>query len=133
MAATIDPATTPASKGGSTQAMLVEDTHRWLYISGQVPVDREGNVPSTFEDQCRLVWHNVTETLRAARMEVRDLVKVTTYLSDRRYADLNSAIRHEVLGSHRPALTVVLAGIFDESWLLEVEAVATARPADHPT
>jgi len=31
-----------------------------------------------------------------------------------------------VLGDHRPALTVVLVGIFDEGWLLEIEAVAAA-------
>jgi 2-iminobutanoate/2-iminopropanoate deaminase len=29
-----------------------------------------------------------------------------------------------VLGAHRPALTVIITGIFDEKWLLEIEAVA---------
>jgi 2-iminobutanoate/2-iminopropanoate deaminase len=29
-----------------------------------------------------------------------------------------------MLGSHSPALTVIIAGIFDEQWLLEIEAVA---------
>jgi hypothetical protein len=31
-----------------------------------------------------------------------------------------------VLGGREPALTVVIAGIFDEAWLLEIEAVAVA-------
>jgi hypothetical protein len=31
-----------------------------------------------------------------------------------------------VLGDLSPALTVVIAHIFDEAWLLEIEAVAAA-------
>jgi enamine deaminase RidA (YjgF/YER057c/UK114 family) len=31
-----------------------------------------------------------------------------------------------VLGDRSPALTVVVAGIFDERWLVEIEAVAAA-------
>jgi 2-iminobutanoate/2-iminopropanoate deaminase len=38
----------------------------------------------------------------------------------------NAAVRHEVLGGHSPALTIVITGIFDEAWLLEIEAVAAA-------
>jgi hypothetical protein len=31
-----------------------------------------------------------------------------------------------VLGDRSPALTIVIAGIYDEAWLLEIEAVAAA-------
>ena len=44
----------------------------------------------------------------------------------RDYALANREIRQEVLGSHSPALTVIIAGIFDEKWLLEIEATAAA-------
>jgi hypothetical protein len=33
-------------------------------------------------------------------------------------------VRQEFLGAHSPALTVIITGIFDEKWLLEIEAVA---------
>jgi 2-iminobutanoate/2-iminopropanoate deaminase len=59
-------------------------------------------------------------------MSLDNLVKVTTYLSDRRYGRENSEIRQEVLGGRAPALTVVIAGIYDEAWLLEIEALAVA-------
>jgi 2-iminobutanoate/2-iminopropanoate deaminase len=45
-------------------------------------------------------------------------------LSDRQYCEANSRIWREVLGGHRPALTIIIAGIYDEVWLLEIEAVA---------
>lgn len=39
---------------------------------------------------------------------------------------VNAIVCREVLGGHSPALTVVIAGIFDEKWLLEIEAIAAA-------
>lgn len=57
-------------------------------------------------------------------MAVDSIAKVTTFLSSRAFADENGAIRREVLGEHAPALTVIITGIFDEHWLLEIEAIA---------
>lgn len=47
-------------------------------------------------------------------------------LGSREHAAANTAIRTEVLDGYRPALTVVLAGIWDPSWLIEIEAIAAA-------
>ena len=108
------------------QAQLVSEPSRWLFISGQVPADADGKVPKTFEEQSRLAWRNVFAQLEAARMKVTDLVKVTVFLSDRQYRATNAAVRKEVLGGHTPALTIIITGIYDEEWLLEIEAVAAA-------
>lgn len=121
-----DPATVPAPQGGYSQSLHVAEASRWLYVSGQIPVTRGGAVPETFTEQATLVWRHVTACLEAARMDAGNLVKVTTFLSDRRFATENSAVRSEFLAGHRPALTVVVAEIFDPAWLLEVEAVAAA-------
>jgi enamine deaminase RidA (YjgF/YER057c/UK114 family) len=116
----------PAAVGGYSQAVEISGTQRVLYVSGQVPLDREDRCPPTFQEQCRLVWANIEAQLRAAGMSLDNLVKVTTFLSDRRHAAENSKVRREVLGDRTPALTVVIAGIYDEAWLLEVEVVAAA-------
>ncbi|UTP38053.1 RidA family protein [Phenylobacterium sp. LH3H17] len=108
------------------QAFEVEGVTRWLFISGQVPADRDGGVPQTFGDQCRLAWANVERQLAAGAMSLDNLVKVTIFLSDRLYRDENMRIRHEVLQARTPALTVIITGIYDEAWLLEIEAVAAA-------
>jgi 2-iminobutanoate/2-iminopropanoate deaminase len=114
----------PSASGGYSQAVEVDGASRLLFVSGQIPSSTDGRVPETFEEQCRLVWANVEAQLRAAGMTFDDLVKVTTFLSDRRFADENARVRREVLGTRAPALTVVVAGIFDEAWLLEIEAIA---------
>jgi enamine deaminase RidA (YjgF/YER057c/UK114 family) len=108
------------------QAQLVTAPSRWLFISGQVPVDANDRVPKTFEDQCRVAWRNVQAQLEAAEMKLADLVKVTVFLSDRQYRAANAAVRKEVLGAHTPALTIIITGIYDEEWLLEIEGIAAA-------
>ncbi|MGE0722916.1 MAG: RidA family protein [Alphaproteobacteria bacterium] len=122
----------PAPEGGYAQAVLTEGAQRILHVSGQIPVDRDGSVPVAFGDQCRLAWRNLAAQLRAAGMGLDDLVKVTTFLSDRAHAAENGAIRREVLGAHRPALTVLVAGIFDPAWQVEIEAVAIAPAGNDP-
>ncbi|WP_197696993.1 RidA family protein [Pseudoalteromonas piscicida] len=117
---------TPKAIGGYSQALLVENANRLLFISGQIPVGKNGDVPRDFESQCRLTWCNILEQLKAADMEAKNLVKVTTYLSSREFADTNGTVRRELLGSHNPALTVIIADIFEENWLLEIEAYAAA-------
>ncbi len=117
-------ALTIAPGGAMAMAYEVSAPARTLYISGQIPTRPDGSVPTTFDDQCRQVWANIDQVLADAGMTRRDLVKVTTYLSDHRYRADNSRIRREILGDHLPALTVVIAGIYDPAWLLEIEAVA---------
>ena len=116
---TIDPQ--PRSYG---HGALVTAASRTLFVSGQVPEDADGTVPDDFDAQCRLAWRNVLAVLEQAGMGVRNLAKVTVFLSDRRYREANARIRHEVLGGHSPALTIIVTGIYDQAWLLEIEAVA---------
>jgi enamine deaminase RidA (YjgF/YER057c/UK114 family) len=116
----------PAASGGYAQAVEVIGTARLLFVSGQIPLTVDGVLPETFRDQCRLVWANVEAQLRAAGMTLDNIVKVTTFLGDRSYAAENSAVRKEVLGIRSPALTVIISGIFDEAWLVEIEVVAAA-------
>jgi 2-iminobutanoate/2-iminopropanoate deaminase len=118
----------PAPSGGYAQAVRIDGIEALVFVSGQIPVDMDGAVPEGFADQCRLVWRSVEAQLRAAGMALGDIVKVTTFLADRAHAAENSAIRQEVLAGLTPALTVIIAGIYDPAWLLEIEVIA-ARAA----
>ncbi len=111
---------------GYAQAIEITGARRIVYVSGQIPVTPEGNVPDNFRDQARQAWHNVEAQLRAAGMSLHNIVKHTTYLSDRCYRQVNSDVRREVLGEHEAALTVIISGIYDEAWLLEIEVIAAA-------
>lgn len=129
MSVTIRPLTgdgSPPVEGAYPQAVEVTAPTRWLYLSGQIPVAPDGSLAADFSGQCDQVWTNIETQLSAAGMTLDNLVKVTTFLSDRRYALENRAVRVRRLAGRQPALTVIITGIFDAAWLVEIEAVAAA-------
>jgi 2-iminobutanoate/2-iminopropanoate deaminase len=109
-----------------SQAYEISSFQRLLFISGQVPEAPDGTVPADYRSQYRLAWANVEAQLSAAGMSFDNLVKVTIFLSDRRYVAESYGLRQEIIGDRSPALTIVIAGIYDEAWLLEIEAIAAA-------
>lgn len=116
----------PQPLGGYVQAMEVSGAQRLLFVSGQIPTEVDGTLPEGFADQARLAWRNVLAQLAAAGMGLDNLVKVTIFLSDRKYTPEYRAVRQEVLQGREIGLTTIITGIFDEKWLLEIEAVAAA-------
>jgi enamine deaminase RidA (YjgF/YER057c/UK114 family) len=120
----LNPADVPEPRVGYSQSIAVTGASELLFISGQIPENPDGTIPQGFPEQCRLAWANVVANLRAAGLGIGDLVKVTTFLTDRRFAEDNRTIRSEILGNARPASTVVVTGTLDPRWLLEIEAVA---------
>lgn len=106
------------------QAMHVKDAREYLFISGQMGVDLNGAAPRSFDEQAVLVWNNIDAQLRAAGMTKDDLIKVTIFLSDRKYTEGYRKARDAYLEGRQIALTCIITGIFDENWLMEIEAVA---------
>ena len=80
--------------------------------------------PLILRASARAVWRNISLVLATAGMTVAHLVKVTTYLTHQEQAAANGLIRREVLGSVRPALTVVVVQTLESQWLLEIDAIA---------
>jgi enamine deaminase RidA (YjgF/YER057c/UK114 family) len=121
----LNPSELPAPTGTYTHGTLITGARRTVFVSGQVPwADENGAVPQDFDSQCRIVWRNVLAVLAEAGMGVSNLAKVTTYLADRQYRAINGRLREEILGDHRPALTIIITDIYDAAWLLEIEAIA---------
>ena len=116
----------PVPAGGYVQAMEVANSARLLFISGQVPDTIDGTTPADFEEQARLIWRNLIAQLQAANMTLDNLVKLTFFLSDRKYIDGYRKVRREFLGDRTVSLTAIITGIFDEKWLMEIEAIAAA-------
>ena len=123
---TVERAAGPVAGGWLCAGLEVQGAGKLLFISGQIPQTAGGEVPDDFEAQAALVWRNVLAQLHAAGLGVDALVKVTTVLASREHAEANREARQHALGVHTPALTVIITGIFDERWLLEIEAIAAA-------
>jgi 2-iminobutanoate/2-iminopropanoate deaminase len=98
-----------------------------IYLSGQVALaDGHGIVgdgdPRAQAEQC---FRNLDALLRAAGTDLGAIVKLTCYLTDiGSYPDY-AAVKQALFASQPPASTAVLvAGLLDERFLLEVDAVA---------
>lgn len=120
----INAADAVAPVGGYAQAVEVRNASRTLYISGQIPADIDGTVPATFTEQAGLVWKNIEAQLRAAGMTFDNLVKVTYFLTSRDDLQENRAVRDAVLRGRKTASSLVIGGLANAAWLVEIEAIA---------
>jgi 2-iminobutanoate/2-iminopropanoate deaminase len=116
----------PQPVGGYAQAVELTGASRIVLVSGQVPVTADNKLPRDFETQARQAWANLIAQLHAADMTLDNLVKVTFFLSDRKYIPEYRRVRQEVLAGRTIGLTTIITGIFDEEWLLEIEGIAAA-------
>lgn len=106
----------------------VEAGSRLVYLSGQVGSDQDGNIGADFESQIRMTYANIEAILGDAGMDLTNLVKVTTYLTDRVNLAPMREIRKQILGDHKPAHTLlIVSGLAYEEFLIEVECVAATQ------
>ncbi|HEX4383583.1 MAG TPA: RidA family protein [Myxococcales bacterium] len=101
---------------------------RWLYSAGTPGMTSGGELPAGIEAQARLVWQNVVEILKKANMTVRDLVKVTSWLTNAADIPAYAKVRTEFLGEVQPAfMLAIVPGLIRPAVLVEIEIVAAAQ------
>ena len=99
-----------------------------IFMSGQVGRTLPaGDLLPDFEGQIRQTFVNIKAVLDDAGMDLTNIVKMTTYLTDRNNLAAMREIRKEILGGHKPAHTlVIVAGLAFEDYLIEVDCTAAA-------
>lgn len=103
-----------------------------VFVSGQVPVDVDGQLVGTeLDGQVRAVLRNLEACLTAAGCSLRDVVRVGVYLSSRGSFGRMNELYAEAFGSTRPARTTIVCGLMDERYLVEMDLVAV-RPTQGP-
>jgi 2-iminobutanoate/2-iminopropanoate deaminase len=98
-----------------------------LYISGQVARDTDGNVvgKGDMRTQARQVFQNLRQVLQAAGGDLKDLMKMTTYITSIDNFPAVAEIRNEVFQGELPASTlIVVKSLFNPDFLIEVEGIA---------
>jgi 2-iminobutanoate/2-iminopropanoate deaminase len=98
-----------------------------LFISGCIAVDGDGRLVGGDDvvAQTRQVFANLEAILAAAGASIRDVVKVTVFLTDVGDRAAVDTVRRAVFGDTRPASTLVEVSklVLDDA-LVEIEAVA---------
>ena len=96
-----------------------------VLVSGTAPVWPDGSCDPDPEAQARRCLEIIGAALGEAGAELGQVVRTRMYLTDRGDVDAVSRAHGAVFGEVRPASTmVVVAGLIDPRWKVEIEAEA---------
>jgi len=115
---------------GFSRAVRVGDV---IAVSGTAPVWDDGHVDRDVTVQARRCWRIALTALADLGGRPEDVVRTRQYVVDAADAEAVGAVHGEVFGEIRPASTmVVVAGLLDPRWRVEVEIDARASPHQEP-
>ncbi|MEL7311884.1 MAG: RidA family protein [Pseudomonadota bacterium] len=115
----------PVYEGIYSHAVEIRGATRSLLVSGQVGVAPDGTLPRDFEGQLEQAIANLKTVLSAANMSVRHITKLSIFLTHREDIPAAVNVRKRHFDGVRPAITTVLvAGLVEPDWRVELEAVA---------
>jgi 2-iminobutanoate/2-iminopropanoate deaminase len=103
------------------------ESGRLVYISGQVAWDANGNIvgKGDIHAQARQAFENLHQVLRAAGGDLRNLLKITTYLTKLEDFSAVAETRSTIFQGELPASTlIVVSSLFHPDFLIEIEGVA---------
>ncbi len=121
----VNPPTVHSTGGRYAHAALVTGAGRRLVISGQVGTAPDGTIIEGGPAQCAQVVANLKAILAAQGMGVRNIVKLTAFLTDPALIPAWRQAREAGFEGHVSASTLlIVAGLADPRWQIEVEAEA---------
>jgi enamine deaminase RidA (YjgF/YER057c/UK114 family) len=98
-----------------------------VYVSGTGPVGADKADAAT---QTRHILNIICSTLEKAQARCQDIVRTRIYLTHVEDWEAVGKVHGEFFGSIRPAATmVVVAGLLNPSWRVEIEAEAVVHSA----
>jgi len=106
-------------------AVEVEAGARLLFVSGQLALDKEGQVPEGVEAQATLIFENILAILSEAGMGREHLVRISTFLT--RPEDLKPymTVRDRYVADPPPASTLLIINGFSRpEFKIEIEVIA---------
>jgi enamine deaminase RidA (YjgF/YER057c/UK114 family) len=111
---------------GFSRAVRVGET---VHVSGTGPVGADLADAAT---QTRHILEIIRETLAKAGARLEDVVRTRMYLTDVDDWEAVGKAHGEFFGAIRPAATmVVVAGLLQPTWRVEIEADAVVHSAPH--
>jgi len=98
-----------------------------LFISGQLPMDANKQVPDNIEEQTLQALSNLENLLLAAGSDRNHVLQVRIYVSDIDLWDRINTTYKGWFGEHRPARAIIPCGGLHFGCLLELEATAAVN------
>ncbi len=121
-----NPSNIHAPLGSYAHQIEIRGPERMLMLSGQVGKREDGFVPDDPIEQIELALENIERNLRAANMEIKDLVKLTFYLVGEIDTARRRATTAAFLQGHQPCMTLVyVVALAAPIYRVEIDAWAS--------
>ena len=105
----------------------VSSRSRFVFVSGQLGIDRDGVIPPDAAGQTRVVFDNIRAILGEAGMGLKDVVKLNAYVTGREHMRGYMDVRNALFAEPYPASTLMIVGGFTrEEFVVEIEAIAAS-------
>lgn len=116
---------------GYSHVVAVPAGGRTLYLSGQIALDKDGNLvgKDDFQAQAEQVFANIDKALKASGASFKDVVRLDFYLTDASKAPALRTVRDKYIDTaHPPASALVeVKRLVRDDLLLEVQATAVVQ------
>ncbi len=100
-----------------------------VHVAGSGPIWPDGSCDPSAERQATRCFEIIAAALAQVGVSLDDVVRTRMYLTDAAVADEVGRAHAQAVGHVRPAATmVVVAGLVDPRWLVEIEAEAVPGP-----
>ena len=103
-----------------------------LFVSGQAAIDQSGRIVGVgdFDAQAKQAFENLDRVLRAGGSSLRNVIKVTIFLTDMTNFDRIVKLRGQWFTPPYPADTIVeVRSLYSPDAMIEIEAIAVADSA----
>ena len=98
---------------------------KWLVMSAQIGMKKNGHVPECVLDQIDIAFDNILLNLQAADMGFENLVKLVFYFVGSHDVEQRRCLIAKRLGDHQPCMTVIyVVGLAGPTLKVEIDAWA---------
>lgn len=111
----------PAAIGPYVQAQA---SGNFIFVSGQLGMTPDGNLPADFESQARNALNNLTAILEQAGSSMSKVLKATVFLSDLNNFTALNGIYAEYFKAPCPARSCFEVARLPKDALVEIEVIA---------
>lgn len=112
----------PAPIGPYSQAII---SNGLVFISGQIPLDKNGNLlEATIDEQTRLIFNNIESILKEAGSSLDNLVKISVFLTNLDYFEAANKVFEEALKKPYPARETIEVSRLPKDADIEISVIA---------
>ena len=116
----------PQPAGHYSQAIIHNEL---IYVSGQLPIHPKSGEKclGSIEDQTKQTIENVASILDACDSSLKNVLKITVYISDINLWTRVNRVYSDYFAEHRPARVVVPTKELHHGFKIEIEAIAAVK------